>query len=101
MIIVFKRFTVSSGMILVLILIMISGSTLAADEIHFKELMEIAVTRNSDLEMARLRLENAKISYQKNELINLMANSRLMKLEGELKLVEAEENYKNIKNEMS
>ncbi len=86
------------GMVIMFMVILASVHTLAVDKVDLNGLIQIALDKNVELEMARLQLESARIDYQKSELNNLMANSRLVKLQGELKLAEAEESFKDIRN---
>ncbi|NLJ84604.1 MAG: TolC family protein, partial [Halanaerobiaceae bacterium] len=67
------------------------------DVIGLDEIVALALEKNADLKLAEINLEDAKIEYRKEQLNNLLTNSRLVELQSELYLVQAEENYKNIK----
>ncbi|MEJ6952254.1 TolC family protein [Natronospora cellulosivora (SeqCode)] len=88
------------SLILLLFLTMIFTMTIVAAEndLALDDIIELALENNLDLQLAELNLEDARINYKKNELSNLRESSRLFELQSELQLIQAEENYKNIKN---
>jgi len=83
--------------VIMFLVILAPVTALAIEQTNFNELLNAAFDKNIDLEMARVQLESTRVDYQKNELYNLMENSRLLKLQGELQLAEAEQNFKDTK----
>ncbi|MFW6029609.1 MAG: TolC family protein [Halanaerobiales bacterium] len=83
-------------MIIVVVLNLFFTATVLANEeiLGLEEIIEQALDNSLELEMAALNLEDAKVNYNKNKLNNLMSSSHLFELQSELKLLQAEENYK-------
>src|SRR5690554_3413532 len=84
------------------VLLILFTSTVFAVEskgsIGLDEIVDLALEKNIDLELAGLNLEDARVDYRKAQLNNLLNNSRLLELQSELGMVQAEENYKDIKD---
>ena len=89
----FLLFSVSFILLIFSVFAVASENAVGLDEI-----VALALEKNIDLKLAELSLEEAKVEYRKAQLNNLLTNSRLVELQSELYLVQAEENYKNTKN---
>lgn len=95
------------GSFLILLILLIFSATILAEELEelgnfigLEEIVGLALEKNLDLKLAVLNLEDARIEYKKAQLNNLLNNSRLLELQSELSMVQAEENYKDIKNDV-
>ncbi|MFP4661100.1 MAG: TolC family protein [Halanaerobiales bacterium] len=90
------------GIFIILTLLMLFSTNMTAAEtdesVGLDQVIELALEENLDLQMAELELEDARLDYRKSQLNNLLTNSRLMELQSELAKVQAEENYKSIRN---
>ncbi len=81
-----------------LIFIMIMAVPAQANkELCFNSIIEMALENNIELDIAKLELENARIEYKKNELANLATDSRLLRLQGEVNKMIAEQNFQQVK----
>lgn len=83
------------------LLVVFSAIVFAADSgkrVGLAEMVSLALEKNIDLKLAEISLEDAKIEYKRAQLNNLLTNSRLVELQSELQMVQAEENYKNTRN---
>lgn len=83
-----------------LCLIIFSSTTLASREekhLSLEEIVELVLEEDINLKLAALDLEDAKIEHKKSQLSNLFSNSRLVELQSELQMIQAEENYLNYK----
>jgi len=90
------------GTILILILVLLCSSAVLAVEdetgLGLQEIIDKAIEENIDLQIAELNLEDARLNYKKSQLNNLISNSRLLALQSELGKVQAEESYKNVRD---
>lgn len=83
-----------------LCLIIFSSTALALKEekhVSLEEIVELVLEKDINLKLAALDLEDAKIEHTKSQLSNLFSNSRLVELQSELQMIQAEENYCNYK----
>lgn len=86
--------------VMMILSIFISTGMVFSAELGLDEILEKGLEKNLELEIARYELENARLDYRKSELDNLMSQSRLIKLQGELKYLQAAEEYKTINNQV-
>ena len=88
------------GVSLVLVLLL-NGMAMAEETlIDINRAIELSQQENIELAMAGLELANAELDYQKNKLSNLATASRVVELQGELAIIKARENYRQIKNKV-
>ena len=86
-------------LIVFLVTLLFSTALIAeSNDLGLNQIIELALEENLDLEMANLNLEDARIDHSKNQLNNLISNSRLFELQSELQLLQAEENYNSVRN---
>lgn len=82
-----------------LLVLIISGNCLGQEmKLQLEETLELALKNNLELKIAGVELKNARLAYRKNELQNLLSNSRFLQLQGELALAQAEESYRQARN---
>jgi len=79
-----------------------SGGLFAAEtkEMNLSQAINLALENNLNLKIANLDLENAQIDYQKTKANNLLTESRYIELQGDLGLLQAEDNYTQTRNEV-
>ncbi|MBM7555663.1 hypothetical protein [Halanaerobacter jeridensis] len=81
--------------------ILLSPTTIsAAEELEIITAIEKVLAENSELEIAGLKLENAKFDYQKSRADNLTTNSKRAKLEAKINYLEAQEQYYNQQSQL-
>lgn len=88
------------SLFIVLLLLIILTSICLADsnDLNLRNIKELALKQNNDLKIADIEKENAAIDFEKNMLGNLETNSKSVRLQGELNLLMAENNYIQTKN---
>ena len=94
---------ITKGIILFLILFFIASGGLFAEEtkeMNLSQAINLALENNLNLKIANLDLENAQIDYQKTKANNLLTESRYIELQGDLGLLQAEDNYTQTRNEV-
>jgi len=94
---------IAKGIILFLIIFFtVSGGSFAAEtkEMNLSQAINLALENNLNLKIANLDLENAQIDYQKTKANNLLTESRYIELQGDLGLLQAEDNYNQTRNEV-
>jgi len=94
---------IKGTIILLLFVLLCTSSILAVDNknvVDLQEIIERALQENIDLQLAELNLEDARLNYKKNQLDNLLSSSRLFELQSELDKIQAEENYKDIRDNL-
>lgn len=69
-------------------------------EIDLSRAVNLALTNNLNLKIANLDLENAQIDYEKTKASNLLTSSRYTKLQGDLGLLQAKDNYTQTRNQV-
>lgn len=82
--------------IVCLIFIMMTSTVVLADNeprLGVSQAINLVLEQNTDLHIAKLRLDNAKIKYQKREANNLATQSRHSEMEAKLNLIQAENEY--------
>ncbi|MFW5971854.1 MAG: TolC family protein [Bacillota bacterium] len=86
--------------ILFFIMIITSAGIMAVegDNIGLQDIIDLAMENNLDLKLAELNLDEAEIEFKKSQLNNLISNSRLLRLQSELQMVQAEENFNNTRD---
>ena len=79
-----------------------SGGLFAAEtkEMNLSQAINLALENNLNLKIANLDLKNAQIDYQKTKANNLLTESRYIELQGDLGLLQAEDNYTQTRNEV-
>ncbi|GAJ02584.1 unnamed protein product [marine sediment metagenome] len=91
------------GTILFLVIFFIfSGVLFAAElkEMDLSQAINLALKNNLNLKIANLDLENAQIDYEKTKANNLLTESRYIQLQGDLGLLQAKDNYTQIRNQV-
>lgn len=87
-------------MVVCLLLVVTFGAfTVHAEEVQKLSLEEVLVTvleQDTELKIAKLNLENAKLEYQKNKANNLLNQSRYAELSAEYDLANAEKTYQQV-----
>jgi len=94
---------IAKGTMLFLVVFFIfSGALYATEpkEIDLSQAINLALENNLNLKIANLDLENAQIDYQKTKANNLLTESRYIELQGDLGLLQAKDNYNQIRNEV-
>lgn len=93
---------VKGTILFLVIFFIISGALFAAEtkEINLSQAINLALENNLNLKIANLDLENAQIDYQKTKADNLLTESRYIELQGDLGLLQAKDNYNQIRNEV-
>lgn len=69
-------------------------------ELNLSQAIILALENNLSLKIAHLDLENAQIDYEKTKADNLLIGSRYIELQGDLGLLQAKDNYNNIRNQV-
>ncbi len=69
-------------------------------ELNLSQAINLALENNLSLKIAHLDLENAQIDYEKTKANNLLTESRYVELQGDLGLLQAKDNYNNIRNQV-
>ena len=94
---------VINSIILILVVFFIfSGVLFAAEskEMDLNQSINLALENNLSLKIANLDLENAQIDYEKTKANNLLTESRYIKLQGDLGLLQAKDNYNQVRNQV-
>ncbi len=93
---------VKSIILFLVIFFIVSGGLFAAEtkEMNLSQAINLALENNLNLKIANLDLENAQIDYQKTKANNLLTESRYIELQGDLGLLQAEDNYNQTRNEV-
>ena len=94
---------IAKGIILFLIIFFIFSGVLYAaelEEINLSQAINLALENNLNLKIANLDLENAQIDYEKTKANNLLTESRYIELQGDLGLLQAKDNYNQIRNQV-
>lgn len=68
--------------------------------LDIEEALKLTLGENSELKIAQLELENARLDYQISMANNLLTESRLQKLQAELSLIRARDSYSNTHNRL-
>jgi len=69
-------------------------------ELDLNQAINLALKNNLSLKIADLELKNAEIDYDKTKADNLLTSSRYVELQGELGLLQANDNYAQTRNEI-
>jgi outer membrane protein TolC len=94
---------IAKGTMLFLVVFFIFPGVLYATEpkeTNLSQSINLALENNLNLKIANLDLENAQIDYQKTKATNLLTESRYIELQGDLGLLQAKDNYNQIRNEV-
>jgi len=93
---------VKGTILFLVIFFIISGGLFAAEpkEMNLSQAINLALENNLNLKIANLDLENAQIDYEKTKANNLLTESRYIELQGDLGLLQAKDNYNQIRNEV-
>ncbi|MDP2945360.1 MAG: TolC family protein [Atribacterota bacterium] len=94
---------IAKGTMLFLVVFFIFSGVLYATEpkeTNLSQSINLALENNLNLKIANLDLENAQIDYQKTKANNLLTESRYIELQGDLGLLQAKDNYNQIRNEV-
>ena len=87
-------------LVLVMVIFIFSSVSVVAEDnqMGLRTILDRVLKENVDLKLAELSLKEARISYKKSNLQNLMTNSKLQALMAELQMIQSEENYRTQKN---
>jgi len=103
------RFSIFRGMyklfilfVLLNLVLIISSTAVRAEnkELTLSKSINLALKNDLNLKLAKVNLDSSRINYSKNKASNLLAKSRYKRLNNELKLAEAKEDYRQTKNEL-
>lgn len=97
-----KNIVVNRIILFLIIFFIFSGVLFAAElkEMNLSQAINLALENNLSLKIAHLDLENAQIDYEKTKADNLLIGSRYIELQGDLGLLQAKDNYNNIRNQV-
>ena len=86
-----------------LVLLFILGITpaLAGDYLSVDEAVELSLENSKELEIARLELENSRISYQRNKADIMRTESKSAELQNELSLMQAEDRFSRTRDQLA
>ena len=86
------EFNKFSGLIIILILVlMMTGSSYADNGLSLGEVIDLANENDIDLKITELELDNARLNYEMNRARNLRTESRYQELSAELAYNQAQE----------
>ncbi len=94
---------IAKVVILFLVIFIIFSDVLFATElkeINLSQAINLALENNLNLKIADLDLKNAQIDYEKTKANNLLTESRYIELQGDLGLLQAKDNYTQIRNQV-
>lgn len=97
-----KNIVVNRIILFLIIFFIFSGTLVGAElkDLDLSQAINLALENNLSLKIAHLDLENAQIDYEKTKADNLLIGSRYIELQGDLGLLQAKDNYNNIRNQV-
>jgi len=80
----------------------VSQATFGAEVklLSLEEALTMGIQSTYEIKMAKLRLDNASFDYEQNKALNMLTTSKYSELQLELKLIQAEANYRQTKDKV-